>query len=151
MQLSRKAIAVLVGGAVLATGGALALALHTTKSKSAPKELYNVEHKPAADGLARLPGDYAGLKSTGPGGAPVPELGPPLPDDLGRPILKAGGAALDVAPQGAAEPHADQAQQRREQDREAAQTSSLFRLGRRQRLARSIILQAQRRLRASRA
>lgn len=130
MQLSRRAIVVLVGGAALATGGALALALHTPKARSAPKELYNVEHKPAADGLARLPGDYAGLQSAnGSASAPVPELGPPLPGDLGRPILKAGGATPGSLSSDGAQTPVDQARQRAEQAREAAQTSGLFTAG----------------------
>jgi len=40
----------------------------------------------ATDGLAALPKDYIGLPSN------VPQLGPSLPGDLGRPILNAHSA-----------------------------------------------------------
>ena len=40
-----------------------------------------------ADGLSNLPRDYAG----------IPQLGPPLPGDLGRPILSARERGLPVA------------------------------------------------------
>ncbi|RUY98561.1 TrbI/VirB10 family protein, partial [Mesorhizobium sp. M7A.F.Ca.CA.001.12.2.1] len=65
------------------------------------------------DGLAGLPKDYAG----------VPKLGPPLPGDLGRPILAAqnGGPALSAGPIGP-----DPEEQRREQELEAARTARLF-------------------------
>ena len=46
------------------------------------QELYNTERKPTPDGLASLPGSYAQIKPD------TPQLGPPLPGDLGRPILE---------------------------------------------------------------
>lgn len=46
------------------------------------EELYNTERKVTPDGLAKLPGDYSKVKRK------PPALGPPLPGDLGRPILK---------------------------------------------------------------
>lgn len=55
------------------------------------QELYNTDKHPTPDGLAALPGDYAHLPQK-----PV-ELGPPLPGDLGRPIL-AHQRAYGVAP-----------------------------------------------------
>lgn len=79
--------------------------------QKAGSELYNTEHKTTADELLRLPRDYAGLP---PG---VPRLGPPLPGDLGRPILTA---------QGHDRTGVDQEQQRVAQEREAARTSRLF-------------------------
>jgi type IV secretion system protein VirB10 len=42
------------------------------------EELYSTDNRQPADGLAGLPRDYTG-----------PVLGPPLPGDLGRPILDA--------------------------------------------------------------
>jgi len=66
-----------------------------------PQELYNTEHKPAPDGLAALPGNYGQMRRETPQPA-VPQLGPPLPGDLGRPILErqrqlgiAPGASMD--------------------------------------------------------
>ncbi|HEX9447687.1 MAG TPA: TrbI/VirB10 family protein, partial [Dongiaceae bacterium] len=45
------------------------------------EERYNAEKKPVADGLSKLPGSYGELAK------PIPQLGPPLPGDLGPPIL----------------------------------------------------------------
>jgi len=46
------------------------------------QELYNTERKTTPDGLAALPGSYGQIKPD------TPPLGPPLPGDLGRPILE---------------------------------------------------------------
>jgi type IV secretion system protein VirB10 len=52
-------------------------------------ELYNVTHKPLADGLELLPKSYAELK---------PKLGPPLPGDLGAAYLATSETgSLEVA------------------------------------------------------
>src|SRR6185295_17689021 len=77
-------------------------------------ELYNTHHRPPPDGLSALPRDYAALR---PG---VPVLGPPLPGDLGRPMLAAGA----VPTASGAEPDANH--QQLTQEREAARTSRLF-------------------------
>ncbi len=74
-RFSRKA---LIGGSA-ALGvimfGALAVALQSPNyTDERPDELYNVTHKPMADGLELLPKSYAEIK---------PKLGPPLPGDLG--------------------------------------------------------------------
>ncbi len=60
------------------------------------QELYNTERKPTPDGLAVLPGNYGQMRTD------TPKLGPPLPGDLGRPILErqrqlgiAPGASMD--------------------------------------------------------
>jgi len=129
MRLSRKALTVLGGVSALALGGALIWALHTSHGKPAAKELYSTDHNPTADGLARLPGDYRSLAGSAPSGSSVPQLGPPLPGDLGRPILKAGVASPAIG--GTAEPSAvtqqrDQARQRVVQEQQAARTSRLF-------------------------
>jgi type IV secretion system protein VirB10 len=58
---------------------ALAVALQSPDYDDADtSELYNVTHKPMADGLELLPKSYAELK---------PKLGPPLPGDLGAAYL----------------------------------------------------------------
>ena len=67
------------------------------------------------DGLANLPRDYAGLPKN------VPQLGPPLPGDLGKPIADAGAPAP-----GMPTPGQDPEQQRIAQEQEAARTSHLF-------------------------
>ena len=115
-RLSRKVLLALSTLATLGVGGALVIALQPQRQKAA-SELYNTESRPAPEGLAVLPKDYAGLPHA------TPQLGPPLPGDLGRPIAGAGapapGMALPAAP---ADPEAE----RLAQEREAARTSHLF-------------------------
>jgi len=109
-RLSRKVLIGLAAVATMAVLGAIIWALDGRRSKQeSGSELYNTEHKTTADELARLPRDYSGLP---PG---VPQLGPPLPGDFGRPVLQAHG------PQGI-----DPEQQRVAQETEAARTSRLF-------------------------
>ena len=78
-RFSRKA---LIGGGIgLSTVmfAALAVALQSPDyGDDKSGELYNVTHKPVADGLELLPKSYADLK---------PKLGPPLPGDLGAAYL----------------------------------------------------------------
>ncbi|MES0050593.1 TrbI/VirB10 family protein [Mesorhizobium sp. M0053] len=50
--------------------------------KQQAEELYSTDRNPTAEGLEALPKDYSGIKPK------VPVLGPPLPGDLGRPILE---------------------------------------------------------------
>ncbi|MER9648656.1 TrbI/VirB10 family protein [Mesorhizobium sp. M0199] len=111
-RLSRKALAALGLTASLTVGGALIYALQN-RQQGQGQELYSTDNRSTPDGLAGLPKDYAG----------VPKLGPPLPGDLGRPILAAqnGGPALSTGPIGP-----DPEEQRREQELEAARTARLF-------------------------
>ncbi|MEG3145028.1 TrbI/VirB10 family protein [Sphingomonas sp. RT2P30] len=125
MRLSRKALAILglVGGTAI--GGALLYALQPAH-KQAPEELYSAENHATPDTLAGAPKDYS----------QVPKLGPPLPGDLGRPIVAAQGRGVDVAVPsiGATPPSrapggvnaADAARQRAGQERDSARTSKLF-------------------------
>jgi type IV secretion system protein VirB10 len=76
-------------------------------------ELFGTDNRTTPDGLSNLPRDYAGLPKI------VPPLGPPLPGDLGRPILNAGAAAPGPAPP-------DPEKQRIAQEQEAARLSRLF-------------------------
>lgn len=59
---------------------ALALRKPELKMPSETKELYNPDNKPTPESVASLPKDYTQVR-------PKIELGPPLPGDLGRPIL----------------------------------------------------------------
>ena len=115
-RLSRKVLTGLSIAAAAGIGGALFFALQP-QHKTGGSELYNTDNRTTPDGLANLPRDYTGL----PRG--VPQLGPPLPGDLGRPILNAGvpapGMPTPTAP-------ADPEQQRIAQEMEAARTSHLF-------------------------
>jgi type IV secretion system protein TrbI len=117
-RLSRK---VLTGGAAIALvaiSGAVFWALQNNRHRnSAPEELYSTDHRTTADGLAGLPRDYAGIPRQ------APPLGPPLPGDLGRPVLNADAASNTVVPTAAA---VDPEAQRRAQEIEAARLSRLF-------------------------
>lgn len=118
-RLSRN---VLIGGSALALlliGGAVLWALQGDRLRGTlPQELYSTDRPRIADGLAGLPRDYTGLPRD------VPPLGPPLPGDLGRPIVAA------QSPTGPTAPDADS--QRRAQETEAARVSRLFASGNRQ-------------------
>ena len=78
-RLSRKVLIGLGGVSGLAIAAALIYALQTRRGDQSAKELYSTENRTTADGLTGLPRDYTG----------IPKLGPPLPGDLGRPILDA--------------------------------------------------------------
>ncbi len=112
-RLSRN---VLIGGAAVAlvlVFGAVLWALEGDRlRRAAPQELYTTDRRSVADGLAALPRDYTGVRRD------VPPLGPPLPGDLGRPIVAAQGQPASSAP--------DPEQQRRAQETEAARVSHLF-------------------------
>lgn len=120
VRLSRKALIITGGVGAAALAGALVFALQP-RSPKAPAELINTESRQPAEALAKLPRDYTG----------VPRLGPPLPGDLGRPMLAAGVPPEPVAtgtqppPDPAAQARAAAAQ-RSAQEREAARTSKLF-------------------------
>jgi type IV secretory pathway VirB10-like protein len=114
-RLSRNVLASAAAVGSAAIFGATFWALQNNRSHtSASSELYTTDHHNVADGLAGLPRDYAGVPRQ------VPPLGPPLPGDLGRPILNgqnapsAGSAATDAD------------QQRLDQEIEAARLSRLF-------------------------
>jgi type IV secretion system protein VirB10 len=116
-RLSRK---VLIGlGAVsgIAIATALIYALQTRRVEQDNKELYSTENRPTADGLTGLPRDYTG----------IPRLGPPLPGDLGRPILSAQNQGQPIPPGGPLpQPGITAEEQRRLQEIEAARLSKLF-------------------------
>ena len=132
MRVSPRALALLSGVGALAIGGSLIWALHLSHPKAKAPELYRTEHNPHAEGLANLPGDYAGGGSSqiAPAPSDVPQLGPPLPGDLGRPILKAGANAPTMGQASSADPAAQQANaaaaQHADQEQLAARTSRLF-------------------------
>jgi type IV secretion system protein TrbI len=112
-RLSRRVLLGLGTAVALGIGGALFFALKP-QHQSTGSELYNTNNRNTPDGLANLPRDYTGLPK------PVPQLGPPLPGDLGRPILNSGVPAPGM-PAGT-----DPEQQRIAQEQEAARTSRLF-------------------------
>lgn len=126
MRLSRKAIGIASASGFALVGGALIYALQPAGQKGAA-ELYNTDGVAVADNLAGAPKGYG----------QVPKLGPPLPGDLGKPILDAqrrgdvaalppNGAQPSTSPPNAAASAADAARQHAEQEREAARGSRLF-------------------------
>lgn len=118
-RLSRKVLAGLGGIVGIAVLGAMILALQSRSVRQDNgTELYSTDHKTTADGLQTLPKDYAGLpRETVPPPRTVPQLGPPLPGDLGRPILAAQGASTAGL---------DAGEQRIVQENEAARVSRVF-------------------------
>ncbi|QUD90141.1 TrbI/VirB10 family protein [Phenylobacterium montanum] len=129
-RVSARALATLAGVSIIALGGAVILGLRAQPAKAPPKELYAVGGKPSSEGLAALPSSYGGLAGTNPAatGSEVPKLGPPMPGDLGRPMLKAGvtpppiGGEAETTGARPAEPPRQQGPS--EQD--AARSSRLF-------------------------
>jgi type IV secretion system protein VirB10 len=114
-RLSRKVLASVASVALVGIGGALIYALQTRDSSRGNEELYSTENRQPADGLAGLPKDYAG-----------PVLGPPLPGDLGRPIVDAQNKGQPVVPPTITTPTVDEAEQRRRAEEEAARVSRVF-------------------------
>ena len=116
-RLSRRVLIGLGGVSAVAIMAALLWALHVSRrGNQQPAELYSTDHRTPADGLAGLPKDYTG----------IPKLGPPLPGDLGRPIMRAQDEGKSVVPPNIQTPNADQAEQRRLAEIEAARVAKLF-------------------------
>lgn len=116
MRLSRKAITVLAVAGGLGIGAILIVALQGSDPGDGPSELFSTERVQEAEGLLGLPRDYAS----------IPQLGPPLPGELGRPVLSAQrrGEPVPVAP--ATGPAVDPEKQLRLQEAEAARLATLF-------------------------
>lgn len=124
MRLSRKALAVVGVAAGLGIGGSLIYALRPPDDRAA-QELYNTDSRATAETITSGPRDYT----------QAPRLGPPLPGDLGRPIVSAQQRGEDVPlPPIGAQPGppdlraqaAEAARQRAAQERDAARTSAVF-------------------------
>ena len=114
-RLSRKMLAGVGAAALLGLGAALIYALQTRDPGQGGEELYSIENRPTADGLTGLPRDYTG-----------PVLGPPLPGDLGRPILDAQTRGQPITPPVMAMPAVDPEEERRRAEEEAARLSTVF-------------------------
>jgi type IV secretory pathway VirB10-like protein len=124
MRLSRKALTVIGVAAGLGIGGSLIYALKPAGERQA-EELYNTENRATAETITSGPRDYA----------QAPRLGPPLPGDLGRPIVSAQQRGENVpVPPIRAQPNqsdpraqaAEAARQRAQQERDAARMSGVF-------------------------
>ena len=88
-RLSRRVLIALTATSSVVVVGAVAYAMTTHARGSAPAGVYNVGGQPP-ERLNALPRDYGA----------APRLGPPLPGDLGRPMLEAEVAPPPMAPIG---------------------------------------------------
>ncbi len=115
-RLSRKMLIGLCATSSVAIAGAVAYAMTTKPAGGVPEEVYRVGGAPP-ERLNALPRDYGA----------APRLGPPMPGDLGGPLLAADVAPPPVAASATPSPsQADGARQRALQERDAARTSRLF-------------------------
>lgn len=114
-RLSRRVLAGIGLVAALGVGGALIYALQTPRGGTGGEELYSTDNRSTADGLNELPSDYTG-----------PVLGPALPGDLGRPIVKGQERGQPVVSPTIQTPATDPEEQRRLAEKEAARTSRVF-------------------------
>ncbi len=116
-RLSRKVLIGLGSVSALAIAGAIGYALQGQHGAGTGQELYDIQNRPAADGLASLPKDYAQIPRQ------TPPLGPALPGDLGPPMLNHGASPNTVTP-GTVQANSEAQQLAQEAD--AARVSKLF-------------------------
>lgn len=86
-QINRKVViaGIAVGAVLLFLAASIALDPPKVGGDEEPRELYNTRNKPKADALAVLPASYDQLATT----KKVPQLGPPIPGDLGGALVHA--------------------------------------------------------------
>ncbi|AMV05983.1 TrbI/VirB10 family protein [Xanthomonas citri] len=127
-RLNRRVLAILAGGLSVAVLGALMWSLQPQRrGANEQAELYNVDRVSRSEGLERLPTDYSQLPPALP--PEVPELGPPLPGDLGPAIVNAQQQpAVGYAPPGHDPAEAERLARLKEAE-EAAASSVFFRTG----------------------
>lgn len=124
-RLNRRTLMVAAGVLALAIAGASMWALHAQVHRGAEQpELYNVDRVAKAEDLDRLPVDYSKLasKPAPASAASVPVLGPPLPGELGTPVLEASRSA------GLSSDNSEGTDRERDAE-EAARSSVFFRTG----------------------
>ena len=112
-RLSRRVLIGLGTVTSLSIFGLTYWALQSRGVKPESPELYNTQNQSIADSVTSLPSSYNDLPK------PAPQLGPPLPGDLGPPILHA-------EQQGSIPTGNDQADQQLAQEQNSARTSGLF-------------------------
>ncbi|MEN9398510.1 MAG: hypothetical protein RLZ81_3040, partial [Pseudomonadota bacterium] len=114
-RLNRRTLTILTGGLSVAVLGATIWSLQPhRRGANDQAELYNVDRVSKSEGLDGLPSDYSKLPK-------VPELGTPLPGDLGPAIV---ASQQPMAPTYAPPGHAPEDALRKEA--EAAAASSVF-------------------------
>ena len=115
-RISRKVLMGVGMVAGMGIGGALIYALQTADRDSEQQELITTDRRQTAEGLQGLPGSYVD----------IPVLGPPLPGDLGGPVLRAREEGQPIPATPMPMPAADPEEQRRLAELEAARTSQIF-------------------------
>ena len=123
-RLNRRTLAILVGGLSVAVLGATIWSLQPHRRGAGEQtELYNVDRVSKSEGLDGLPADYSKLPPRLP--TSVPELGPPLPGDLGPAIVNSQQPAVAAY----AAPGHDPNDALRKEAEAAAASSVFFRSG----------------------
>ncbi|ABR86524.1 MULTISPECIES: TraB/TrbI/VirB10 family type IV secretion system protein [Gammaproteobacteria] len=123
-RLNRRTLAILVGGLSVAVLGATIWSLQPQRrGANEQTELYNVDRVSKSEGLDGLPADYSKLPPPLP--TSVPELGPPLPGDLGPAIVNSQQPAVAAY----AAPDHDPNDALRKEAEAAAASSVFFRSG----------------------
>ncbi|MDX1366495.1 TrbI/VirB10 family protein [Pseudomonas sp.] len=129
-RLNPRMLAVFAGGLATAVLGAMLWSLQPQQRRPGAEqtELYNVDRVVRSEGLEQLPADYSQLPP--PSAPEVPQLGPPLPGDLGGPILRAEqhGQGYDYRHAGPDPAEAERLARLKEAE-EAALSSVFFRSG----------------------
>ncbi|MXP72870.1 TrbI/VirB10 family protein [Pseudomonas aeruginosa] len=126
-RLNRRTLVMLAGGLSVAVLGATLWSLQPPKPRSGndPTELYNVDRVSRSEGLERLPSDYSKL----PPSAQPPELGPPLPGDLGPAIVQSQRPVAPSYTTPGYDPAEAERLARMKEAEEAANSSVFFRTG----------------------
>ncbi|MFA7557816.1 MAG: TrbI/VirB10 family protein [Hydrogenophaga sp.] len=126
-RLNRRSLALLAGLLALGVLGATVWSLQpkSRRESSEPAELFNVDRVSRSEGLGQLPADYSKLQQP----APVPELGPPLPGDLGPAIVKSQQPVVPSYSPPGHDPAASERDARRKESEQAAAASVFFRNG----------------------
>ncbi|KGC10863.1 bacterial conjugation TrbI-like family protein [Burkholderia gladioli] len=122
-RLNRRTLAMLAGSLGVAVLGATMWSLQPAHRRGGtePAELYNVDRVSRSEGLDQLPADYSKLPPK------VPELGPPLPGDLGPAIVKSQQPAVASYTPPGQDPGAAERDARRKETEAAAGSSVFFR------------------------
>jgi len=127
-RLNRRTLAILAGGLSIAVLGALMWSLQPQRhGASAQAELYNVDRVSRSEGLDQLPADYSKLPPTLP--PEIPELGSPLPGDLGPAIVNSQQPAVAAYAAPGHDPAEAERLARLKEAEEAAASSVFFRTG----------------------
>lgn len=127
IRFKRRLVVAIAAVVCVVVAGATWLALYTSGLRRHPgnHDLFSTSRKPTPDGLDALPGSYDQIKK------PAPQLGPPLPGDLGPPIVSQE-KSLGISPSLRPNPQddADGAERMRlaQQARQAREAGVFFRL-----------------------